>query len=132
MDTSYLNLARGNRLSSYLGLEMVSGYTMRYAQDYTYVEIPILGFYHPGEDKVLEKVLRNQYVRVLPACTVQVRGHYKVEIEPCQEVYEFGMAQGRYYIEPGTDQQVPGFYLQVRKDVNMTDLPHAIRIYMRA
>lgn len=136
METSFLNLARGNRLTAYLGLQMAAGYSYKYAPDYTYIEIPLMEFWNPSEEKVQEdKALRNQYVRVIPACSLTVRGsHYKIEVEPNPALAEFGLIQPGYYLHTaggGGELSVPGFYMQVRRDVHVKDVDYAVRLYMR-
>lgn len=132
MDSSFLNLVRGNRLSGFMGLEMMPDKNFKYAPDYSYLEIPILGFFLDSEEKLVEKAMRNQYVRVLPACTVNVKGSYKVQVEPNPELAKYGLFQPGYYIHPGERSQRPGFYMQMRRDLDVEDVPFAIRLYMRA
>lgn len=132
MESSFLNLVRGNRLTSYMGLEMVPEYTYKFAPDYSYLEVPVLGFFLDADEKLVDKASRNQYVRVLPACTIDVKGSYKVQIEPNPELAKYGIFQPGYYVQPGSGNQRPGFYMQMRKDMDLTDVKYAVRIYMRA
>lgn len=130
LETSFLNLGRGNRLGTHLGLQMLEGQAFKYAPDYTYLEIPILGFMKDGG--VESKVLRNQYVKVVPACLLDPRGLYKIQVEPNPALAEYGTIQPGYYIQPGTGGQMPGFYFQARKDTDVQDVKYAIRLYLRA
>lgn len=131
MDGSFLNVCRGNRLSGYMGLTMQEPHAFTYGKDYTYVEIPILGFWHPSEEKLTDKVLRNQYVRILPACQLNVKGNFKVEVEPNPALAEYGLMQPSYYLHPESGVQQPGIFFQARKDLDAKDLSFAIRLYLR-
>lgn len=133
LDTSFANVSRGNRLD-FAGLEMVPGYNYRYAPDYSYIEIPILGFYLDNEEKLVEKAMRNQYVRVLPACTIRNRGNYHIQVEPNPELAKHGLFQPTYYVnpDPKAESMRPGFYMQMRRDLEIGDVPYSIRLYLRA
>ncbi len=131
MDTSFLNWARGNRLGSYAGLVMVEGYDFKYGPDYTYIDIPLLGFFDSKEEKVVTKGLRNQYLRAIPACSLDVKGSLKVQVEPSIEMAEYGTTQPGYYVHPGSGLIEPGFYIQLRKDIDLADVPYAVRLYLR-
>lgn len=131
MESSFLNIARGNRLNSYIGLKMGEGKSFRYAADYTYIEIPVRELINVTDDKTGSKGLRNQHVRILPACEVNVRGNYKLLVEPNPELAAYGSVQGMYYIQPGQGEQVPGFYITLRKDLDLSDLNFAVRLYLR-
>lgn len=132
LETSFLNITRGNRLTAYMGYQAEGPHGFRYGQDYTYVEVPTLGFWHPTEEKLTDKVLRNQYVRIFPACRIDVKGAYKVQVEANPQLGEFGLYQPTYYVHPGTGVQIPGIWFQARKDMSVSDLEFAIRMYLRA
>lgn len=131
MESSFLNLARGNRLSSYMGLQMAEGKSYRYAPDYTYIEIPVSILYNPTDEKEVEKGLRNQHLFVTPACFVNIRGGYKVLVEPNPKLAAYGATQGMYYISSGAGEQVPGFYITLRKDLDISDVNYAVRLYLQ-
>jgi len=130
METSFYNWARGNRLSQYAGLKMYDGHEFRYAPDYTYIEIPLLGFMDQKEG-LQEKGLRNQHLQVIPACTIDVKGSLKVEVEPCPQLAEFGSVQAGYYIHPGSGEVTPSYYITFRKDCDFDNIPYAVRLYLR-
>lgn len=135
METSYMKLI-GSRLSNHLGLKMEEGHEYRFPQiqerNYAYVEIGATALYLPSEEKYLDKALRNQQVKVLPACTVDVKGHYRFEVHPNPQLWEYGTCQGMYYLEPREGEIRPGFYVALRKDLDLKDIDYAIRIYMRS
>lgn len=136
METSYLKLIDGTRIQNYLGLKMDDGYIAAKPQEagrnYAYLEIPARELYNPSDESVVMKGMRNQYIRVIPACSVNVRGNYRFEVEPNPALAEFGALQGRYYLEPGDGQLVPHFHLWLRRDLELSDIKWAIRLYMRA
>lgn len=132
MDSSFLNICRGNRLSSYMGLQMLENTAFKYAQDYSFIEIPVLGFQGKQGEGLEKKVLRNQYVRVVPSCLVDVKGTVKILVEPNPALAEFGLFQPSYYIHSGSGGMSPGFYFQARRDTDVGDLLFAVRLYLRA
>lgn len=134
MDTSYLNWVRGNRITAYAGLAMETGYEYKFGPDYTYLEIPALKFQSSG-DKDLEddqKGSRNQHLLLLPACVVNIKGQYRVEVEPNPELSKYGAVQPGYYIHPGTGEQAPGIYMNLHRNCDISELSYAVRLYLRA
>lgn len=129
MDSAFLNLVRGNRVTSYLGLQMVDGKEYKYGPIYQYVEVPVLGF---GSDtgELVDEVKRNQHVFVQPACSINVRGGQTVEVEPNPSLAAFGQVQAGYKVHPASGEMVPGFWFTARKDTKLSDLTYAIRLYM--
>lgn len=135
MDTSYLSLVSGSRISNYLGLKMTEGSEFSYPgiqnRQYAYIEIPVGSIIVSSTGEITDKALRNQHVLVQPACTVDVKGNYRFEVHPNPAIWAYGTAQGMYYLEPSSGQQVPGFYVTLRKDIDLSTLDYAVRIYMR-
>lgn len=135
METSFLRL-NNTRVGSYLGLRMSEGVPYRFPQvssrDYAYIEIPVQELYNPADECVVTKALRNQYIRVIPACTVNVKGHYRFEVHPNPALNKFGPVQAPFYLEPEDGEFCPSFYIALRRDMSITDIDWAIRIYMRA
>lgn len=130
MESAYLNLVRGNRLSSLMGLKMVADYPYRNAQNYMYVEIPVRHFELDGEPVTEAK--RNQHVFVVPACSINVRGTSIVEVEPNPDLARLGQLQAGYKVHPNSGLKEPGFWFTARKDVKLEDIGYAIRLYMYA
>lgn len=130
IESNFLNLNRGNRLSAYMGLELEPGVELQFAPGYIYAEIPILAFLN-GESTEVDSPLRNQHLRVVPAGTVDPRGDYKILVEPNPALSEFGSVQGSYYIQPNTGRQSPGFYITLRKDLVLADIKYGVRLYMQ-
>jgi hypothetical protein len=132
MQTSFYNWARGNRLSQYAGLKMYDGHEFKYAPDYTYIEIPVSYLRDNKEGlQYVKKGLRNQHLQVVAACSLDVRGSLKVEVEPCPQLSEYGSVQAGYYIHPGSGEVSPSFYVTFRKDCDISEIPYAVRLYLR-
>lgn len=136
MSTSFLNLASGSRISNYLGLRMEPGTVFTYPPSgdslYAYLEIPVGKVLGAAGEPLEGKALRNQHVYVQPACTVNVRGSYRFEVHPNPALWEVGTVQGMYYLEPSSGERTPGFFMTLRKDLDLDKIDYAVRIYMRA
>jgi hypothetical protein len=104
--------------------------TPKFGPLYTYVEIPVGHCLKDGE-LVDGKIVRNQYVRIVPACSVNCKGRDMILVEPNPAIAEYGMIQGSYYIHPESGEQRPSFWFQARKDVAIEDLGYAVRLYMQ-
>lgn len=131
MDSQFLNLVRGTRLSAHLGLQMLPDVAYKFAPSYLYVEIPVDSFWNPGEEKVQGKGLRNQHLLVQPACTIDVRGSCLVEVEPNRALSEYGTISGGIYrVHPGSGRITPGFYVTLRRDMELADVDWAVRLYL--
>lgn len=135
METSYLKLL-GSRLSNHLGLKMDEGYEYSFPQvqerNYAYIEIPVKELFNPTEEKVVDKGLRNQHLLVVPACTVDVKGSYRFEVHPNPKLWSYGIVQGLYYLEPKEGTKAPSFSVVLRRDLELSDIDYAVRIYMRS
>lgn len=136
LESSFLNIGRGSRQTGYMGLVMAEGAPVRFGgKDYSYAEIPLVGFRGVDKDKpedVGQKAIRNQHVYVVPACTINVRGDFHIQVEPNPALSEFGSVQGSYYVHNGSGILIPGFWMTLRKDLEAADVQYAIRLYMRA
>lgn len=135
MTTSYLSMVSGSRIGNYLGLKMDEGKAYRHPgvqqRQYAYIEIPIRHLINTSTGEIVEKGLRNQVIQVVPACTVDVRGDYRFEVHPDPELWQFGIVQGMFYLEPLSGKQEPSFYMHLRKDMTIDPERAVIRIYMR-
>lgn len=128
-DNTFLNLVRGNTLGSYLGLEMNLGKAFRYASDYTYVEIPLAEMYNSTEERVVEKALRNQKLRLIPACKVNIRTGYKGIVRTNPKLQEVANCPAMFIIDPG-EPGSPSFYVSFQKDYEASELDWAVRLYL--
>lgn len=136
MDSAFLKLNEP-RISNYMGLRMDEGVPYRYSKDYLYIQVPVRALVNkPGtaeEEKITGegKALRNQRLLILPACTINVRGYNNiVQVQPNPALAEYGDIQGSYYIHPNEGERVPGFYISLRRDLDLRDIDYAIRLYM--
>lgn len=128
-DSVFMNIIRGNRLSSIVGLEMHPDVPHKFAQDYAYVEIPFSSFYNPTTEEVQTKGTRNQHLRVLPACKINLRGNYRLIVKTNPILQEYGQAPAMFIIDPNDNQQ-PSFYVTLRKDMDGKELDWAVRMYL--
>lgn len=135
-NTSFLNLVRGNRLSAYMGLKLggkdLSDATPKFSPDYSYVEVPLKAFFNPADEKLQTKALRNQYLQLIPDCTLEVKGYYHVLVEPNPALAAWGLYQPGYYLHPGSGVVTPSIFFSPRKDLEVEELPYAVRLYLRA
>lgn len=129
MDSAYLKLISGARLTSHMGLRLDEGFEYRYGRNYLYLEIPLLGV-RDEKGELVKEVKRNQHVLVECAATVDVKGRSFIEIEPNAALAEFGQVQGTYRLHPDSGEQRLGFYLTARKDVDLSSLTYGVRLYM--
>lgn len=130
MDSCYLKLISGSRLTNYMGLSMSEGHEFRNGINYLYLEIPFLKA--SGSENETE-IKRNQHVNVVAACKLNVKGYNIVHIEPNPALAEFGQVQASYNVHPNSGEMMPNFWFTARKDVNLsTDINYAVRLYMWA
>ncbi len=129
IESSFMNLNRGNRLSAYMGLDLAPGVELQFTAGYTFADVPVLSITKDGEP--VTTALRNQHVYIVPACYIDPKGDYKVLVEPNPALSAFGSVQSMYYIQPGTGRQLPGFYITLRRDLDLTDIKYAVRLYMQ-
>lgn len=131
METSYLKLMKGSRLTNYMGLEVDPGAGLSLGTNYMYIDIPVRGV--SGEDeKLVQEIKRNQHVYIEAAATVDVKGRNMIEVEPNIALAEMGQVQGSYRIHPGSGQKRLGFWFTARRDCDLAELQYAVRIYMPA
>lgn len=133
MESSFMNLIRGSRLSSHMGLTMSEGIPYKFSRDYLYVEIPIVGFLESplSQEEPMKEMKRNQHMWIVPACTVDTKGQFITEVEPNHLLAEYGQVQAGYKIHPGSGKMTPGFWFTSRKDLDISKVDWAVRIYMR-
>jgi hypothetical protein len=130
METSYLKLMNGSRLTNYMRLEMADGSEPILGKNYLYLDIPLIGA--ETEEGASMQVKRNQHVWIKSAATVDMKGRNFIEVEPNPTLAEMGQVQGMYRIHPDSGKTELGFWFTARKDVDLTELQYAVRIYMPA
>lgn len=129
MESVFLNLIRGNRVSSYLGLE--SPCLPKYGSLYQYIEIPLLCF-RKDDGTELEKASANQHLEVVPNCTIKVRGNQPVLVSYNPELQKYCSMAGSHIVWPGGERHTPSFYVNFRKGVEVGDIEWAVRLSLLA
>lgn len=130
METSYLKLMKGSRLTNYMRLEMVEGTEPVLGKNYLHLDIPLLGA--ETEEGMSLQVKRNQHVWIKSAATVDMKGRNFIEVEPNPALAELGQVQAMYRVHPDSGKRQLGFWFTARKDTDLTSLEYAVRIYMPA
>lgn len=128
METSYLKLMKGSRLTNYMRLEMDPGVEPVLGKNYLHLDIPLAGA--QTEEGMTLEVKRNQHVWIAAAAHVDMKGRNFIEVEPNSALAEFGQVQGMYRVHPDSGRKQLGFWFTARKDVDLTELQYAVRIYM--
>ena len=141
METSYLKLVSGSRISNYLGLQMVEGYNYSYPKtaesDYAYIDIPIQKIFLTSSREEINhgyKLKKNVWITIEPACSVNPRGRgHRFEVHPNTQFRDIGITDGSFYLEPGSGASIPRFQLIVKADLDLdlTKFEYSVRIYMR-
>jgi hypothetical protein len=130
METSYLKLMKGSRLTNYMRLEMDAGVEPVLGKNYLYLDIPLVGA--STEEGMSMQVKRNQHVWIASAAYVDVKGRNFIEVEPNLALAEMGQVQAMYRVHPDSGKRQLGFWFTARKDTDLTQLEYAVRIYMPA
>lgn len=130
METSYLKLMKGSRLTNYIRLEMDPGTEPMLGKNYLYLDIPLSAAV--AEEGPTMQVKRNQHVWIAATATVDVKGRNFLEVEPNPALAASGQVQGLYRIHPDSGRKQLGFWFTARKDVDLTNVAYAVRIYMPA
>jgi hypothetical protein len=131
METVFVNLVRGNRLSALIGLKLPEGLVPKYGPQYQYVEIPVKCF-RKDDGSELDEAKANQHLEVIPNCTIQVRGSQPVMIHYNPALQAVGTHSGSHIVWPGGDAHIPSFYVSFRKATSLSDVAWAIRISLLA
>lgn len=130
METSYLKLMKGSRLTNYMRLEMDAGIEPVLGKNYLYLDIPLAGA--STEEGMSMQVKRNQHVWIAAAAHIDMKGRNFIEVEPNPALAEMGQVQGTYRLHPDSGRKQLGFWFTARKDADLTELEYAVRIYMPA
>lgn len=128
METSYLKLMKGSRLTNYMRLEMDKGTEPVLGKNYLHLDIPVVGAV--TEEGTSLQVKRNQHVWIAAAAHVDMKGRNFIEVEPNPALAEMGQTQATYRLHPDSGRKQLGFWFTARKDVDLTQLEYAVRIYM--
>ena len=133
MESSYLKLMKGSRLTNYMRLEMAPGIEPILGKNYLHLDIPLLGAVVEDESDIVQvslNVKRNQHVWILAAAHVDIKGRNFIEVEPNPLLSEYGQVQAPYRIHPDSGRKELGFWFTARKDTDLTNIIYAVRLYM--
>jgi hypothetical protein len=129
MDSVFLNLIRGNRVTAYMGLKTEA--SPRYGVGYQYIEIPVKCF-RKDDGTELDKANPNQHLEVIPNCTIKVRGSQAVMVHYNPALQAVGSMAGSHIVWPGCEEHTPGFYVSFRKGITVNELEWAVRLSLLA
>lgn len=129
MDSAFLNLIRGNRVTTYMGLK--SDAPPRYGASYQYIEIPVRCF-RKDDGSELAEAKANQHLEVVPDCTIKVRGNQPVMVHYNPALQAVGSMAGSHIVWPGGEEHCPTFYVSFRKGITTVELEWAIRLSLLA
>lgn len=127
MESAYLNWARGNRISNYAGLQSLGDATYRYSDDYIELYIPLLEAYYPKEEQVVSEAKVNQLLRLIPACTLDVK-KYRVQVEVNPKLLDHALVQAPSMITPNDKDVQPIVTAKFYRPMNMSELDYVIRL----
>ena len=132
MDSMFLNLTRGSRLSAYMGLEMSSGIVHTFGPNYQYVEIPFSHFLK-DDGTALDEAKANQHLEVVPACSIHVRGNFAVMVHYNPALQAVASVGSSHIIWPGEMGRVaPSYFATFRKGIRSEDVTWAVRLSLLA
>lgn len=132
MDSMFLNLTRGSRLTAFMGLEVTSGYVYTFGPNYQYVEIPFLHF-NKDDNSTTDEAKPNQHLEVVAACSIHVRGSYPVLVQYNPDLQEVATLGSSHIIWPGEAGRItPSYYATFRKGIKADDISWAVRLSLLA
>lgn len=132
MDSAFLNLIRGNRVTAYMGLKTGdSNQNLRFGPGYLYVEISAKAF-RKEDGTELTEAKPNQHLEIVPDCVVKVRGNQPVMVHYNPALQAVGSMAGSHIIWPGGEEHAPTYYVSFRKALLLQDLEWAVRLSLLA
>lgn len=127
IESVFMNLARGNRLTTYLGYR---GEAPKYARDYQCLEAKLEHITNLSDESVVSEVKRGQTVRFSPACEIAPQ-KYRCLVVSNPLLQEYSTTAGTTLLEPGDTYR--GVVATFRKDYPeeaIKELPWLVRIYL--
>lgn len=132
MDSMFLNLTRGSRLSAYMGLEMNPGAVHTFGPNYQYVEIPLSHFLK-DDGTALDEAKANQHLEVVAACSIHVRGNFAVMVHYNPALQSVATLGSSHIIWPGEGGRlVPSYFATFRKGIKASEVTWAVRLSLLA
>jgi len=130
MQTGFLQLNRANRIERELQLQMAPEHVYRFADDYTYIEIPLWKILD-SEGEIVDKASRNQYVELVSAAHVTLRYGAKLLVAPNPVLFKYGVSPSLLLVD-GKQPQILTIPITLRKDLKLDALDYLLRIYLPA
>ena len=132
MDSMFLNLTRGSRLSAYMGLEMAPGFESKFGPNYQYVEIPLSHFLK-DDNTSLDEAKANQHLEVVAACSIHVRGNFPVMVHYNPALQSVATLGSNHIIWPGEMGRItPSYFATFRKGIKASEVTWAVRLSLLA
>lgn len=131
MESAFLNLVRGTRLTGYMGLVMLPDNAYRIVnKEQQCVEVPLGKMISLSDGSRVDSAKRGQVLSLLPACSIRPNT-YKVLAVANPALQEYASANNMLLIEPGSDDKL-AIVATFRKDMDSSDLPWLFRLYLMA
>lgn len=132
MDSAFLNLIRGNRVTAYMGLVTPNNnQNLKFGPGYQYVEIAMKCFMK-DDGTELDKASPNQHLEVIPDCTINVRGSQPVLVQYNPMLQRYGSLSFGHMVWPGEGLVIPSYYVSFRKGMAADELGWAVRLSLLA
>lgn len=132
MDSAFLNLIRGNRVTAYMGLVTPNNnQNLKFGPGYQYVEIPVKCFMK-DDGTELDKASPNQHLEVISDCTINVRGSQPVLVQYNPMLQRYGSLSFGHMVWPGEGLMIPSYYVSFRKGVSVEEIGWAVRLSLLA
>jgi len=129
MDNVFLNLVRGNRIASRLGLVTPNNNAnLKFGPQYAYVEIPVKEVLKDGVPVEDDKISRNQHVQIVADCSINPKGTEVVLVAYNNELQQVANLSFGHLVHPGEGLQEPSFWATFRKDCLVEDIKWAVRL----
>jgi hypothetical protein len=125
VDSAFLNLVRGNRVTNYLGLFADS---VKFGPDYTYVELAANTFAN-ADGETTDKAIRNQHLQIV---VQKFRPHekYKVLVVTNPVLQRVASVPATYLIDGADSEHSLEVWATFRKDFAIEELTWAVRLYL--
>jgi hypothetical protein len=129
MDSAYLNWARGNRLTNYVGFESINNTPIEYSSDYLELRVKLLEAYNPKDETVVTEAKANQLIRLYPACTLDIK-KYRVQIEPNPKLLEYAMVAMPRILSCDDVGAQPIITAKFFKAMNFKELDYLVKMFL--
>lgn len=128
MDPTFLNLARSNRMTRVMGLEMAPDIAFTYARDYTYIEVPLWKMLD-SDGELTDKASRNQYVELVSGASLRLSYEAKCLVVPNPLLFKYGIVPSMILLD-NKEKTIVTVPITLRKDLPVTKLEYLVRIYL--